>query len=181
MWLSKLQRSGITASTLKSLDSLPFTDVAIMEGEPMEDRTVNSEVSPPPQTFAIVWAPPMPSGPAFEDHVSVHHLPSLLSGLCSRRRGIRSLGPRDPLREPVHSRSPEAHAPLRRAHYLWGIQHKPRPCWALTWPHPLSTQSVTNQGPRSLVKGVPLGHSFSSKAAQQLWGEEWSPRIIVSS
>ena len=152
-----------------------------MEGEPMEDRTVNSEVSPPPQTFAIVWAPPMPSGPAFEDHVSVHHLPSLLSGLCSRRRGIRSLGPRDPLREPVHSRSPEAHAPLRRAHYLWGIQHKPRPCWALTCPHPLSTQSVTNQGPRSLVKGVPCGHSIFSKGAQQLWGEEWSPRIIVSS
>ena len=53
--------------------SLPFTDVANMQGEPMEDRTVNGEVSPPAQTFAIVWAPPMPSGSAFEDHVSVHH------------------------------------------------------------------------------------------------------------
>ena len=135
----------------------------------------------PAQTFAIVWAPPMPSGPAFEDHVSVHHLTSLLSGLCSRRRGICSLGPQDTLQEPVHSRAPEAHAPLCQAHYLWGIQRKPTPFWALTWPHPLSTQSVRNQGPRSLVKGVPRGHSFSSKAAQQLWGEEWSPRIMVTS
>ncbi|KAM7232851.1 hypothetical protein CapIbe_014987 [Capra ibex] len=39
-------------------------------------------------------------------------------GLCSRRRDIRSPGPRDPLQETVHSRSPEAHAPLHRAHYL---------------------------------------------------------------
>ena len=108
-------------------------------------------------------------------------LTSLLSGLCSRRRDIRSLGPRDPLWETVHSHSPEAHAPLHWAHYLWGIRCKPRLCWALNWPHPLSTQSVTNKGPRSLVKGVPHGHSFSSKAAQQLWGEEWSPRTTVSS
>ena len=108
-------------------------------------------------------------------------LTSLLSGLCSRRRDIRSLGPRDPLWETVQSHSPEAHAPLCWTHYLWEIRCKPRLCWALNWPHPLSTQSVTNRGPRSLVKGVLHGHSFPSKAAQQLWGEEWSPRITVSS
>ena len=151
-----------------------------MEGEPMEDRTVNGEVSPPSPNLCHSLSPSKAQWPSLRSHVSVHHLTSLLSGLCSRRRGIRSLGPRDPLREPVHSRSPEAHAPLCRAHYLWGIQHKPRPCWALTWPHPLSTQSVTNQGHRSLVKGVTRGHPFS-KAAQQLWGEEWSPIIMVTS
>ena len=32
---------------LKSIDSLPFADVAIMEGEPKEDRTLSGEVSPP--------------------------------------------------------------------------------------------------------------------------------------
>ena len=42
--------SGITASTPKSLDSLPFTDVASMEGEPQEDRAVNGEVSHPSPT-----------------------------------------------------------------------------------------------------------------------------------
>ena len=31
----------------KSLDSLPFADVAITEGAPKEDRTVNGEVDPP--------------------------------------------------------------------------------------------------------------------------------------
>ena len=45
-----MQMSGITASTPKSLDSLPFTDVASMEGEPQEDRAVNSEVSRPSPT-----------------------------------------------------------------------------------------------------------------------------------
>ena len=139
----------------------------------MEDRTVKDEVSPPSPNLCHSRSP------------SNAQWSSLRRSCLSSSFSL--LSSQDSAAEDMiyahldHSRSPEAHAPLRRAHYLWGIQHKPRPCWALTWPHPLSTQSVTNQGPRSLVKGVPLGHSFSSKAAQQLWGEEWSPRIIVSS
>ena len=57
----------------KSLDSIPFADVSITEGEPKEDRTVNGKVDLPTQTLAIARAPPMPNAPTFEDRISFHH------------------------------------------------------------------------------------------------------------
>ena len=155
-----------------------------MEGEPMEDRTVNGEVSPPspnpchslspsnaqcPSLWRSHLSPsfsPLSSQDSAAEDVIYAHLD--LGTLSERRFNPTPLRPMHPSAEPI-------------IYEKFEIRCKPRLCWALNWPHPMSTQSVTNRGPRSLVKGVLHGHSFPSKAAQQLWGEEWSPRITVSS
>ena len=108
---------------------------------------------------------------------SVIHI-SFLSGVSSRRCDICSLEPRDPLWETEYSHSPEPYAPLLRAQYLWRIQRKERPCWALTCPRLWAHRVLQIEDSDLFLKGILRGHSSSSsKAAQQLWGEQWNPRL----
>ena len=52
----------------------------------------------------------------------------------------------------------------------------------LTWPHPLSTQSVINWRARSLFRGVPpWALLLLLQRGQQLCSQEWIPRILGSS
>ena len=109
---------------------------------------------------------------------------SFLSGLSSRRCNIHPLEPQDPLWGIVYSHFPEPHECLWWTHYVCGIQCKPRPSWALTCPILVNTECYIYIKKRLDLfwKWLLHGYSFSScKAAQQLWGEEWSPKIIGSS
>ena len=70
-----IQRSRRIAPS-KSLDSLPFPDVDIMEGEPKEDRTVNGEVSHPRLNLCHS---PCPSNAQFPHLRRSHFIPSFTS------------------------------------------------------------------------------------------------------
>ena len=61
---------------LKSLDSLPFADVAITEREPKEDRIVNNEVVPPSPNFCHS---PSPSNGQCSSLQRSHLIPSFIS------------------------------------------------------------------------------------------------------
>ena len=82
----------------KSLDSLPFADVAITEGAPKEDRTVKGEVSTPSPNpchspspsnaqcsnlrrshFIPSFTSPSSQGPSAEDAIFVHLSHRILS------------------------------------------------------------------------------------------------------
>ena len=149
-----------------------------MEGEPKEDRTVNGKLSPPAQTLAIARAPPMLNAPAFEGHISFHHShlhppsthqqrmwysPTWTTGLSLRQRSLLSLVQlfaETSIYEEFDINQDHADPDLAPSfeHILWECYKE------------LDL----------FLKGFLCGHS-SSKAAPQLWGEQWSKTIIGSS
>ena len=176
---SKLRRSGITAFTPIILDSLSFADLAIMEGQIQEDRAVSGMVSrPSPNSCHRItpsnaqcpslrrsclspsFSPPSTQDSPAEDMIYAH---LDLRTFSERLNTPAPLSPMHPFPEPS----------------IYEAFNVKKDC-AEPWPGPrLWAHRVLQIEDSDLfLKGLLRGHSSSSsKAAQQLWGEQWNPRL----